>query len=613
MGDSWSILDHEEAELLTLFGKIKSMSEFFSLVALVISVFALRKATRIEAEWRTKNRIDAPGDERRADFVAQPGADVPMQPVGTDASVLRVPLPPVPVPPRSLPHEPGLGEQAWQWFLHDWPVKLGAILFFLAIGWVIPYYAWQFIPEVGRVMLGVALGVGFLGFGTRRIRQFRNQGSVFLSLGAGIVYLSLSVGQFQYDLFPPILALGFMFLTTVFLAYVSVVERTRALVFLALFLGAIAPFLTNSHEADFMELFSYLAVLCLGVLWVTRLTGWRELTTAAVIVYGFYSAPYIIGFGSTPDVIHALFATFFALMFFIFNIFSLVYDRKAEPADLVAALLNGLLLIVWIDQEIIPEAQSFVAVIAAVTASVGAYVAYAATRIPAPVIVHSGVAGLLLATATVYELDGPLLTIALTLEVAILVVGLLLILGQSMVAKRVSVLFLVPLILVIESIDHYARAKSVFTGDFFAILVATIALGAVGYLFARSDLTDAGETATDDLSAGLFWSIMSGLLGMLLFWLMTHVAWSDTLATTISLAVYTLVGLYYYVSGRARGSRVYKRLGGALLIFVTAHLILVEMGAMSTEGRIIVFAIIGILFMSTAFFGRKKKDDSLEA
>ncbi len=577
------------------------MAEFFSLLALMFSIIAIRKVVYIEKTLAVK--------EKNGLHVGSASQLVPPQQTGLNTSTASVPLPPVPAPPAVFPHEPGLGEQAWAWFLHDWPVKLGAILFFLAIGWVIPYYTWQFIPPAGRVMLGVVLGIAFLGFGTRRIQQFRNQGSVFLALGAGIVYSSLAVGQFQYEVFPPMLALGFMFLTTVFLAYVSIAEKTRALVFLALFLGSIAPFLTNSHEADFISLFSYLAVLCLGVLWVTRLTGWRELTTAAIIIYCFYSAPYIIGFGSTPNVTHALFATFFSLMFFIFNIFSLVYDRKAESADLISALLNGILLIGWIDQEIIPEAKSFVAVIAAVTASVGAYVAYSSTRIVAPVIVHSGVAGLLLAAATVYELDGPMLTIALTLEVALLVVGLLAFLGQVSVAKRASILFLVPSLLVLENIDRYSYSKDVITGDFFAILILTLAFGVVGYFFIQSDRENTVEISVDALTFGLFWSISSGLFGMLLFWFMTHIAWSDTFATTTSLAVYTLIGLYYYVSGRASDSKPRKLLGSALLIFVTAHLIFIEMGSMSTEGRILVFVIIGILLMSTAFFEHKKKDD----
>ena len=51
-----------------------------------------------------------------------------------------------------------------------------------------------------------------------------------------------------------------------------------------------------------------------------------------------------------------------------------------------------------------------------------------------------------------------------------------------------------------------------------------------------------------------------------------------------------------------------RKLSAAPPHFVTAHLLLVEMGAMSIEGRIIVFAVIGILLMSTAFLGRKKKD-----
>ena len=96
------------------------------------------------------------------------------------------------------------------------------------------------------------------------------------------------------------------------------------------------------------------------------------------------------------------------------------------------------------------------------TASVGAYAVYSSTRILAPVIVHSGVAMLLLAVATVYELDGPLLTIALTFEIALLVVGSLAFLGQVLAAKRASILFLVPCILVFENIDRYSRAKAVF-------------------------------------------------------------------------------------------------------------------------------------------------------
>jgi hypothetical protein len=581
------------------------MAEILSMLAFIFSILAFRRVSRIEKEWAVKNtRVEG------ARHVAAPVFAAPTQEESEPRSVGAIPLPPVPTPPVFLPDAPGLGEQAWQWFLHDWPVKLGAILFFLAIGWLLPYYAWQVIPPVGRVMLGVALGVALLGFGTRRIAQFQNEGSVFLGLGAGIVYLSISIGQFQYDLFPPLLALGFLFVTTAFLAYVSVVEKTRALVFLALFLGAMAPFLVHDGALEFTSVFSYLAVLCLGVLWVTRLTGWRELTTAALIVYCFYSLPFIVGFGNAPDVTHALFATFFALMFFIFNIFSLVSDRQATSADLIAALLNGLLLIGWIDQEIIPEAKSFVAVIAAVTASVGAYVVYASTRIVAPVMVHSAVAALLLGVATTYELDGPLLAIAITLEVALLVIGLVAFLGQVEAAKRASILFFVPALLVLENIADYALATQVFTGDFFAILVLIVALGATGFLLVRSDWQRDGEIQTQKISLGLFWSVLSGLLSMILFWLMTHVAWSDTLATTASLTVYTLIGLYYYVSGRVRESRARKLLGSALLIFVTAHLILVEMGAMSTEGRIIVFTVIGILLMSTAFLGRKKSEET---
>ena len=186
--------------------------------------------------------------------------------------------------------------------------------------------------------------------------------------------------------------------------------------------------------------------------------------------------------------------------------------------------------------------------------------------------------------------------------------GSLAFLGQVLAAKRASILFLVPCILVFENIDRYSRAKAVFTGDFFALLILIISLGVAGYLFVQSDREAEGDGRADKFSLGVFWSLASGLLGMLLLWLVMHIILSDTLATTFSLAVYTLIGLYYYISGRTNESGPRKLVGSSLLIFVTAHLLLVEMGGMSTEGRIVVFAVIGILLMSTAFLGYKKKD-----
>lgn len=109
------------------------MAELLSFTALIVAIIAFNKVSRLEKEWQAK-REDVFSTKQPA-FVPQTETEVSAGPFPI------VPLPPVPEPPVFTPQKPGLGTQAWQWFLHDWPVKLGAILFFLAIGWTLPYYA----------------------------------------------------------------------------------------------------------------------------------------------------------------------------------------------------------------------------------------------------------------------------------------------------------------------------------------------------------------------------------------------------------------------------------------------------------------------------------------
>ncbi len=580
------------------------------MVALVFATLAFKKVNRLEREWQTREGLASRNEQ------ASETTPLVSSPVFAAARLTEGATPSRVSSSQSMvPASPSLLGQAGNWFLHDWPVKLGAILFFLAIGWIVPYFAWQFIGPAGRVMLGVVLGVAFLVFGTTRIRQFRNQGSVFLALGGGIVSLALATGQFQYELLPPAVVLGCLFITTVFLSWVSVVERARAVAFLALFLGALAPLLTNAPSTDFAALFSFLFLLCLGVLWVIRLTGWRILMPLAIGIYGIYSLPYLASFSSGPDATQALFAMLFALLFFIFNIVSIVSDRKAEPSDLAVPLLNALILLGWIHQSIVPEARSFVAVIAAVSASIGAHMVYSATRLTSPVLIHSASSLLLLALAAVYAFDGPALHIALTLEAALLVLGLLWFLKNLELARKASWFLVIPFVLVFfGNVGHYARGVDVFTGDFWAICVLILTLGAVGSGFLREGYASLlpQHQGSSAVSAGMIWSGLSAFLAMLLLWMMLHIALSENVATLICLTVYTLIGLYLYLHGRLQARKNESRVGAILLIFVTAHLLLVEIGSLDVEGRIVVFTVIGLLLMSTAFFGRKQEKETTD-
>ncbi len=584
------------------------MSELFALIALILAVVVHNRVGRLE---KLVDSLIKNGRTPSAGFGAVP---TPSQSGATPASPeSAVPMPHVSQPSNSyqsvpvspVQRGPGIVEQFFHWCSIDWPMKLGALLLFLAVGWIVTVVFWEAIGPIGQVALGLVLGILILLFGSQRMSRSVNQGSVILALGAGTVYLTIFAARFEYDFFTPASALLFMFLVTVFVGFVSVVRKSFPLALLGLFLGGIAPLLTHSGHPDLFGLFSYLFVLLLGTLWVTRLTGWRNLTVAGMILYGLYAFPFMVGtnfYGVDPDQsTKILIAMVFATLFFIANVLSIISDRLAEHGDLVVGLMNGLILLGWIGNVISPEWRSLAAVLVALVASVGAYMIHLMTGLRQPVYIHSAVAGIFLGMATAYELSGSALVIAYTLEVTALVLLAKFVVRSDDAASKASVVALVPMILSLESFGHYAYAREVFTKDFFALVLVI----GMAWLFSR--ILRRNEVSAGVGAARIFFA--AAVLSSLAFiWpFMRAIFQDDATATTVTLFIYTVIGMYCYVTGKLKEHTEMRRFGSILLLLVTGHLLLIDVWNMDVGGRIVTFSVIGVLFMSTAFIGKKQE------
>lgn len=591
------------------------MSELFALIALVLAVVVHNRVGRLEklVDSLIKNGVTSSAGFGSVPAPSQSGA-TPVSPEGV------VPMPhvsqpsnsyqSVPVPP--VQRGPGIVEQFFHWCSIDWPMKLGALLLFLSVGWIVTVVFWDVIGPVGQVALGLVLGILILVFGSQRMARSVNQGSVILALGAGTIYLTIFAARFEYDFFTPASALLFMFLVSVFVGFVSVVRKSFPLALLGLFLGGIAPLLTHSGHPDLVGLFSYLFVLLLGTLWVTRLTGWRNLTVAGMILYGLYAFPFMTGtggitgmngsvFDADPDQsTKILIAMVFATLFFIANVLSIIYDRLAENGDLVVGLMNGLILLGWIGNVIPPEWRSLAAVLVALVASVGAYMIHLMTGLRQPVYIHSAVAGIFLGMATAYELSGSALVIAYTLEVTALVLLAKFVIRSDDAANKASVVAILPMILSLESFGHYAYAREVFTKDFFAIVLVIGMVWLFSLILRKSDMS-AGVGAARIFFAA---TVLSSLA--FIWFLMRAIFQDDETATTIALFIYTVIGMYCHINGKLKEHTEMRHLGSILLLLVTGHLLIIDIWNMDVVGRIVTFSVIGVLFMSTAFIGKKQ-------
>lgn len=536
-------------------------------------------------------------------------------------------------PPPLTPASPDWARAFISWCKEDWLLKLGALLIIIAFGWFARYaFLNNWIGPMTRIFLGIMAGAALLVLGWWRIKRYLHQGSVFLVLGSTAILLTLFAAREIYNYFTPLSALTVMFMSTAFVGLMSVKYRSHALALSSLALAGVAPWLTNAPEPSYVGLFSYLFVVTLGAVCMTVLARLREVTAAALVLITLYSLPHLVSFTSKDADTLLLFAYAFAALFFITNTAGILKARGADiTADLVTAGGNGLFLLAWIMTAAEPEWRSLLISAWMVVFAAGAFLIFRLTKLREPFYVYAGVGVAMLAAATSAELDGATLTIAYTIESGLIALIAYAVLRDVDIAERVSLLLLGPIGLAFASITSRAwqglpspsyfdpRAAyavspwydRVFHQDFFVLLILAATLLGLGLFFRLMRMR---ATPHEAWAYSLLLAVGSSY-AYLLLWLSLHAGFDNRdAATTIALVVYTITGLITYFYGKVHRQAWLRLYGGALLGFVVARLLFVDVWKLALTGRIITFFLVGALLVSTAFLGRRSvKNESRAA
>ncbi len=493
-----------------------------------------------------------------------------------------------------------------EWLKEDWLLKLGAMLLLIGFGWLTTYaFLNNWIGPMGRIALGTVAGVAFIVLGWWRIKKYIHQGGIFLVLGSTTILLTLFAARTIYDFFNPLSALVVMFLSTAFVAFVSIKYNNRALALASLVLAGIAPLLTNAPSPDYAALFAYLFVVTLGSVWIVALTGKRELVTASLIMIAFYSLPHWLYFTSADKGALLLFAYAFSALFFLVNAAGILRLRgKAIIPDLVTAAGNGLFILAWIMLAAPDAWKSLIIAAWMIVFAAGAFMIFKITKRRESFYVHAGVGIAMLAAATSAELGGATLTIAYAIEGGLIALISFAVLKDIKIAERMSLLLAGPVILSVGNITSGAWAAGAIHKDFFTLLTLSLTFLTLGALFLRH-VKEGQDDEPRQLNTILL--IAGSIYAYILLWLSLHAELqNDNTAVMIALVVYTIVGLIAYFYGLANDKRGLRLYGGALVGFVVGRLLLVDIWEMELAGRIVTFFLIGALLVSTAFLGRKK-------
>jgi hypothetical protein len=219
--------------------------------------------------------------------------------------------------------------------------KIGIVILIIGVGIGAKYAIDNdLISPLGRIIIGYAFGFGLLGFAVKLKAKYLNFSSVLLSGAMAIMYFITFFAYSLYELFNQSTAFVLMLIFTVF-TVASAINYSRQVIAHIGLVGAYAiPFLLSNNSGNYAFLFSYVAVINIGILALSVKKYWISLFYSSfVFTWLIYAAWYLTSFRADANFNLALFfaATFFLIFYLTFLAYKLVSkeDISAENVALI--------------------------------------------------------------------------------------------------------------------------------------------------------------------------------------------------------------------------------------------------------------------------------------
>jgi uncharacterized membrane protein len=178
--------------------------------------------------------------------------------------------------PPTPPREPSF---IWRWFMGgNTVVRVGVVVLFFGIAFLLKYaYEHTHVPIELR-LTGVCIAAIVLLIIGWRLREKRPGYALALQGGGvGVFYLTVFAAFRLYHVLPPEAALVLLFFIAALSAALAVLQDAQSLAALGASGGFLAPILASTGGGSHVMLFSYYAMLNLGILGIAWFKAWRPL------------------------------------------------------------------------------------------------------------------------------------------------------------------------------------------------------------------------------------------------------------------------------------------------------------------------------------------------
>jgi uncharacterized membrane protein len=227
----------------------------------------------------TASPIEGPAPGPASAAAPTPAAP-PAAPVPTRERPAQEATPAAQAPGRPPPAEPSwLVELVKRWIFGGNPlVKIGVLILFLGLGFLLRYVAEHTVVPIGLRYAGVAAtGICLLLFGWRWRERKDNYGVILQGAGVGVMYLTTLAAMRLHPLIPPEFGFAILLAVAALSALLAILQDAIALAIAGTLFGFAAPVLASTGVPHHAVFFTYLTLLNLGIAAIAWRKAWREL------------------------------------------------------------------------------------------------------------------------------------------------------------------------------------------------------------------------------------------------------------------------------------------------------------------------------------------------
>lgn len=209
--------------------------------------------------------------------------------------------------------------------------KIGILILVLGISFFVKYAIDKnWINEPARVGIGILAGALVMGIAHRLKANYKAFSSVFVAGAFAIFYFTIAIAFQEYQLFSQTMAFVIMVVITILSSFISVSYNRQELGVLSLIAGFAVPWMVSSGDGNYLVLFTYIAILNIGMLIISYYKKWNIVTILAFVFTCILFLAWWIESTNLPKIPHFAALTFATLFYLIFSVATVLNNLRSS-------------------------------------------------------------------------------------------------------------------------------------------------------------------------------------------------------------------------------------------------------------------------------------------